>query len=134
MMTFKEWGYEVIDIDELLLIASYILFGWGKSHSEVELFEVLYVLEYKINTRHGVHTPRVNGEIPNVNDATLDHERLSGRLVTYGLAELQMEGDGNCQVNGEITLLYKQLQTEYVECLFLCDCCETLFYEFFLHC
>ncbi|XP_031740161.1 OVARIAN TUMOR DOMAIN-containing deubiquitinating enzyme 11 isoform X2 [Cucumis sativus] len=44
------------------------------------------------------HTPRVNGEIPNVNDATLDHERLSGRLVTYGLAELQMEGDGNCQL------------------------------------
>ncbi|MED6196479.1 OVARIAN TUMOR DOMAIN-containing deubiquitinating enzyme 11 [Stylosanthes scabra] len=43
------------------------------------------------------HTPRVNGEIPDVNDATLDHERLSERLVTYGLAELQMEGDGNCQ-------------------------------------
>jgi hypothetical protein len=26
------------------------------------------------------HTPRVNGEIPDVNDATLDHERLSERL------------------------------------------------------
>ncbi|XWS47455.1 hypothetical protein CRYUN_Cryun14cG0153400 [Craigia yunnanensis] len=43
------------------------------------------------------HTPRVNGEIPDVNDATFDHERLSERLATYGLAELQMEGDGNCQ-------------------------------------
>ncbi|KAG4958226.1 hypothetical protein JHK82_034960 [Glycine max] len=43
------------------------------------------------------HTPRVNGQIPDVNDATADHERLSERLVTYGLAELQMEGDGNCQ-------------------------------------
>lgn len=42
-------------------------------------------------------TPRVNGEIPDVSDATLDHERLSERLATYGLAELQMEGDGNCQ-------------------------------------
>ncbi|KAL6976049.1 OVARIAN TUMOR DOMAIN-containing deubiquitinating enzyme 11 [Sarracenia purpurea var. burkii] len=43
------------------------------------------------------HTPRVNGEIPDVNDATLDHERLSERLATYGLVELQIEGDGNCQ-------------------------------------
>ncbi|KAK2992356.1 hypothetical protein RJ640_009867 [Escallonia rubra] len=43
------------------------------------------------------HTPRVNGEIPDVNDATLDHERLSGRLETYGLAEMKIEGDGNCQ-------------------------------------
>ncbi|KAH7533601.1 hypothetical protein FEM48_Zijuj04G0149100 [Ziziphus jujuba var. spinosa] len=43
------------------------------------------------------HTPRVNGEIPDVNDATLDHERLSERLATYDLAELQIEGDGNCQ-------------------------------------
>lgn len=43
------------------------------------------------------HAPRVNGEIPDVNDATLDHDTLSERLVTYGLSELQMEGDGNCQ-------------------------------------
>lgn len=28
------------------------------------------------------HTPRINGEIPDVNDATLDHERLSER---YGI-------------------------------------------------
>ncbi|KAK3014297.1 hypothetical protein RJ639_008815 [Escallonia herrerae] len=44
------------------------------------------------------HTPRVNGEIPDVNDATLDHERLSGRLETYGLTEMKIEGDGNCQL------------------------------------
>ncbi|XP_056858151.1 OVARIAN TUMOR DOMAIN-containing deubiquitinating enzyme 11 isoform X2 [Raphanus sativus] len=43
------------------------------------------------------HTPRINTKIPDVNDATLDHELLSVRLATYGLAELQMEGDGNCQ-------------------------------------
>ncbi|KAF8086022.1 hypothetical protein N665_0639s0031 [Sinapis alba] len=43
------------------------------------------------------HTPRVNSKIPDINDATLDHELLSVRLATYGLAELQMEGDGNCQ-------------------------------------
>ncbi|GAV69330.1 hypothetical protein CFOL_v3_12831, partial [Cephalotus follicularis] len=27
-----------------------------------------------------LHTPRVNGETPDVNDASLDHERLSERL------------------------------------------------------
>ncbi|KAL2464918.1 Cysteine proteinases superfamily protein [Abeliophyllum distichum] len=43
------------------------------------------------------HTPRVNGDIPDANDATLDHERLAERLTTYKLAELQIEGDGNCQ-------------------------------------
>jgi hypothetical protein len=44
------------------------------------------------------HTPRVNGKIPNLDNATLDHERLSERLGNYGLAEFQIEGDGNCQV------------------------------------
>ncbi|GFQ07731.1 otu domain-containing protein ddb_g0284757 [Phtheirospermum japonicum] len=43
------------------------------------------------------HTPRVIGDIPDPNDATLDHERLAQRFSTYGLAEMQIEGDGNCQ-------------------------------------
>ncbi|XP_047946772.1 OVARIAN TUMOR DOMAIN-containing deubiquitinating enzyme 11-like [Salvia hispanica] len=43
------------------------------------------------------HTPRVIGDIPDPNDATLDHERLAQRLATYSLAEMQIEGDGNCQ-------------------------------------
>lgn len=43
------------------------------------------------------HTPRVISDIPNPNDATFDHNRLAERLTTYGLAELQIEGDGNCQ-------------------------------------
>ncbi|KZV54628.1 hypothetical protein F511_02662 [Dorcoceras hygrometricum] len=43
------------------------------------------------------HIPRVIGGIPDANDAILDHERLSKRLMAYGLAELQIEGDGNCQ-------------------------------------
>ncbi|XP_042970967.1 uncharacterized protein LOC122303308 isoform X3 [Carya illinoinensis] len=54
-----------------------------------------------------MHTPRVNGEIPDVNHATLDHERLSERLVTYGLAELQMEGDGNCQFRALADQLFR---------------------------
>ncbi|KAJ1278051.1 hypothetical protein BS78_04G050400 [Paspalum vaginatum] len=43
------------------------------------------------------HTPRVNGKIPDFNNATIDHESLLERLGTYGLAEYQIEGDGNCQ-------------------------------------
>ncbi|KAB1210461.1 hypothetical protein CJ030_MR6G010757 [Morella rubra] len=53
------------------------------------------------------HTPKVNGEIPDVNDATLDHGRLSERLATYGLAELQMEGDGNCQFRALADQLFR---------------------------
>ncbi|KAE8804146.1 OTU domain-containing protein [Hordeum vulgare] len=43
------------------------------------------------------HTPRVNGKIPDFSNATIDHESLLERLGTYGLAEYQIEGDGNCQ-------------------------------------
>jgi len=39
----------------------------------------------------------VNGKIPDFNNATIDHESLLERLGTYGLAEYQIEGDGNCQ-------------------------------------
>ncbi|KAJ8627675.1 hypothetical protein MRB53_020982 [Persea americana] len=53
------------------------------------------------------HTPRINGEIPDVNDATLDHERLSERLITYGLAEMQVEGDGNCQFRALADQLFR---------------------------
>ncbi|CAH8380742.1 unnamed protein product [Eruca vesicaria subsp. sativa] len=53
------------------------------------------------------HTPRINRLIPDINDATLDHELLSGRLATYGLAELQMEGDGNCQFRALADQLFR---------------------------
>lgn len=52
-------------------------------------------------------TPRVNGEIPDINKATFDHERLSERLTTYGLAELQVEGDGNCQFRALADQLFR---------------------------
>ncbi|CAI9090194.1 OLC1v1024919C2 [Oldenlandia corymbosa var. corymbosa] len=53
------------------------------------------------------HTPRVITEIPDANDATFDHERLSERLATYGLAELQIEGDGNCQFRALADQLFR---------------------------
>ncbi|CAK9158520.1 unnamed protein product [Ilex paraguariensis] len=44
------------------------------------------------------HVPRINGEIPSVDEATLDHQRLLDRLQLYELVEFKVLGDGNCQV------------------------------------
>lgn len=53
------------------------------------------------------HTPKINGEIPDYGNTTLDHERLTERLATYGLAELQVEGDGNCQFRSLADQLFR---------------------------
>lgn len=54
------------------------------------------------------HTPRINRVIPDANDATLDHERLSIRLANYGLAEFRIEGDGNCQFRALADQLFRK--------------------------
>ncbi|KAF5744730.1 OTU domain-containing protein [Tripterygium wilfordii] len=43
------------------------------------------------------HVPRINGEIPSIDEATLDHQRLLDRLQVYDLVERKVDGDGNCQ-------------------------------------
>ncbi|KAF8643977.1 hypothetical protein HU200_066616 [Digitaria exilis] len=43
------------------------------------------------------HVPKTNGDIPSVDEAFSDHQRLLDRLVLYGLVELKVNGDGNCQ-------------------------------------
>ncbi|KAG8061929.1 hypothetical protein GUJ93_ZPchr0003g16541 [Zizania palustris] len=43
------------------------------------------------------HVPKTNGEIPSVDEAFSDHQRLVNRLVLYDLVELKVKGDGNCQ-------------------------------------
>lgn len=43
------------------------------------------------------HIPRINGDIPSTDEATSDHQRLLDRLQSYGLIELKVQGDGNCQ-------------------------------------
>lgn len=43
------------------------------------------------------HVPKINGEIPSVDEATLDHQRLLDRLHLYELVENKILGDGNCQ-------------------------------------
>ncbi|CAA0836987.1 Cysteine proteinases superfamily protein [Striga hermonthica] len=61
------------------------------------------------------HTPRVIGSIPDANDATLDHGRLAQRVDTYGLAEMRIEGDGNCQFRALSDQLFqKQDYHKYV--------------------
>ncbi|XAR59721.1 Ubiquitinyl hydrolase 1 [Bertholletia excelsa] len=43
------------------------------------------------------HVPRINGVIPSIDEATLDHQRLLDRLQLYELVEFKVQGDGNCQ-------------------------------------
>lgn len=43
------------------------------------------------------HIPRINGEIPSLDEATLDHQRLLERLQVYELLQFKVQGDGNCQ-------------------------------------
>ncbi|XP_039127883.1 OVARIAN TUMOR DOMAIN-containing deubiquitinating enzyme 9-like isoform X1 [Dioscorea cayenensis subsp. rotundata] len=43
------------------------------------------------------HVPRINGDIPSIDEATSDHQRLIDRLRLYDLVELKVQGDGNCQ-------------------------------------
>lgn len=52
-------------------------------------------------------TPRINGRIPDISNATLNYERFSERLAAYGLAELQVEGDGNCQFRALADQLFR---------------------------
>ncbi|GMY14779.1 OVARIAN TUMOR DOMAIN-containing deubiquitinating enzyme 12-like isoform X1 [Fagus crenata] len=43
------------------------------------------------------HVPRINGEIPSIDEATSDHQRLLDRLQVYEFVERKIQGDGNCQ-------------------------------------
>ncbi|XWS59653.1 hypothetical protein CRYUN_Cryun08bG0140500 [Craigia yunnanensis] len=52
------------------------------------------------------HVPRINGEIPSIDEAMSDHERLLNRLQLYGFVELKVQGDGNCQFRALSDQLY----------------------------
>ncbi|KAL2481382.1 Cysteine proteinases superfamily protein [Abeliophyllum distichum] len=43
------------------------------------------------------HVPRIIEDIPSVDEATTDHQRLLDRLQLYDLVEHKVQGDGNCQ-------------------------------------
>ncbi|KAJ0469834.1 putative ubiquitinyl hydrolase 1 [Helianthus annuus] len=53
------------------------------------------------------HVPRVNGEIPSIDEATLDHQRLLDRLQLYQLVESKVQGDGNCQFRALSDQVYR---------------------------
>ncbi|PON83557.1 OTU domain containing protein [Trema orientale] len=53
------------------------------------------------------HIPRINSYIPNLSDATLDHHRLLQRLNLYGLHEVKVSGDGNCQFRALSDQMYR---------------------------
>ncbi|KAI6700913.1 hypothetical protein NL676_015237 [Syzygium grande] len=53
------------------------------------------------------HVPRINSYIPDLSDASLDHQRLLQRLNFYGLYEVKVSGDGNCQFRALSDQLYK---------------------------
>ncbi|GAB4848597.1 OVARIAN TUMOR DOMAIN-containing deubiquitinating enzyme 12 [Ancistrocladus abbreviatus] len=51
--------------------------------------------------------PRVNSSIPDLSDANLDHQRLLQRLQAYGLCEVKVSGDGNCQFRALSDQIYR---------------------------
>ncbi|KAL2320420.1 hypothetical protein Fmac_029389 [Flemingia macrophylla] len=53
------------------------------------------------------HVPRINSFIPDISDASMDHHRLLQRLNTYGLSEVKVSGDGNCQFRALSDQLFK---------------------------
>ncbi|KAG2533696.1 OVARIAN TUMOR DOMAIN-containing deubiquitinating enzyme 12-like isoform X2 [Panicum virgatum] len=53
------------------------------------------------------HVRKTNGEIPSVDEAISDHQRLLDRLVLYGLIELKVKGDGNCQFRALSNQFYR---------------------------
>lgn len=53
------------------------------------------------------HVPRINTFIPNYSDANLDHQRIFERLHAYGLFEVKVSGDGNCQFRAISDQLYR---------------------------
>lgn len=56
------------------------------------------------------HVPKINGEIPSVDKATSDHQRLLDRLQLYDLVERKIQGDGNCQFRALSDQFYRSLE------------------------
>lgn len=53
------------------------------------------------------HIPRINSYIPNLSDANVDYQRLLHRLTVYGLYEVKVSGDGNCQFRALSDQIYR---------------------------
>ncbi|KAL3718964.1 hypothetical protein ACJRO7_003984 [Eucalyptus globulus] len=53
------------------------------------------------------HVPKINGEIPSIEEEVSDHQRLLDRLRLYYLVENIVQGDGNCQFRALSDQLYR---------------------------
>ncbi|CAN1781208.1 OVARIAN TUMOR DOMAIN-containing deubiquitinating enzyme 9 [Linum perenne] len=51
--------------------------------------------------------PKINGEIPTLDEEVSDHQRLLDRLKVYFLVENKVQGDGNCQLRALSDQLYR---------------------------
>ncbi|KAG6415369.1 hypothetical protein SASPL_122780 [Salvia splendens] len=65
--------------------------------TERDMFLYMWILIAFRVLSESHHIPKINGEIPSVDEATLDHQRLLDRLQVYELVEFKVQGDGNCQ-------------------------------------
>ncbi|GJS62429.1 OTU domain-containing protein [Tanacetum coccineum] len=66
----------------------------------------------------GKHVPWINSFTSTITDACLDHQQLSQRLHVYGLYEVRISGDGNCQfyaISGELYMSSKHVQKVVVK-------------------
>ncbi|TYI87374.1 hypothetical protein E1A91_D04G130700v1 [Gossypium mustelinum] len=80
--------------------------------SSLELTDGYYILDDDLGKRLNQmipipHVPRINGEIPSIDEAMPDHERLLNRLQLYGFDELKVQGDGNCQFRALSDQIYR---------------------------
>lgn len=53
------------------------------------------------------HVPRVNMHFPTLSDSNIDYQRLRERLSVYGLYEVRVSGDGNCQFRALSDQIYR---------------------------
>ncbi|GJM97322.1 hypothetical protein PR202_ga14241 [Eleusine coracana subsp. coracana] len=88
----------------------------------IDLVEDFSVLDGEVGKRLNdmvpvPHVPKTNGEIPSVDEAISDHQRLLDRLVLYGLVELKVNGDGNCQLESHPDLYAGYVPMDYKEYL-----------------
>ncbi|KAL8557408.1 hypothetical protein ACS0TY_004729 [Phlomoides rotata] len=53
------------------------------------------------------HVPRINLHFPSTSDSSLDYQRLLQRINAYGLYEVKVSGDGNCQFRALSDQIYR---------------------------
>ncbi|EXC22889.1 hypothetical protein L484_007498 [Morus notabilis] len=96
----KESGQEGADDDEPSCPeeVSYCADEWLYSLGLIDEFALVGEVGKRLNQMVPIpHVPRTNGEIPSVDEATVDHQRLLDRLQCGKWVERRVQGDGNCQ-------------------------------------